>query len=806
MCSGYSPPANFRDGFDRSSLQLSAFAGGDGDRVYVAVGKSVEKAVSLLQWTVGRFKDQEICILHVHQPSPLIPTLLGKLPAKQANGDVVCAYRRLERDQLKKVLLGYLSICSRLKVKARIVTSESDQVRKRIVDLVNEHGIKKLVMGAVPENWIKVKKSSSKASYTAKNAPSFCQMWFINKGKLLWTRGASESSNYLPTIRQQDSCTLRSHSARFSAGTTNWVQTEAVYGEADLSLTFPSLTSGGDLHTFSILSRPSITGSTYGYFSPAEQRVSLDSDNEESLYGQLAEVKIEAETSRKNAFAELLKRKKLEAQALEVVSKVRTYESAYAHEVELRKVAEDELRTTIKEQEHLLEEREATTKELHKALRNIALLDSRSQEANRRQEEAAEELRLIETSIGTLKLEKQKIQRQKMEATLWLERWKSHGPAAGTSSNRPTGFTNYATKLAEFSLSDLQTATCNFSDSFKIGQGGYGEVYKGELLDRTVAIKKLHSNNMQGLSEFQQEVQVLGKLQHCYLVTLIGICPEACALVYEYMPNGSLQSRISRKSNLYSLNWKIRSRIVAEIASALLFLHTLKPEKIIHGNLKPENILLGFELSCKICDFGISRLVPEETLHCPSFRQYTEPKGAFSYTDPEFSRTGILTPKSDIYSFGLIILQLLTGRNTTGLAIEVRKAVSSVDFVSILDSSAGDWPTFVARRLVDLGLQCCELNSRDRPVLTATLVRELEQLHRLEERAVPSFFMCPILQEIMHDPQLAADGFTYEGEALRGWLKNGGETSPMTNLKLSHLHLTPNHSLRLAIQDWLCNS
>ncbi|KAK3206254.1 hypothetical protein Dsin_020300 [Dipteronia sinensis] len=326
------------------------------------------------------------------------------------------------------------------------------------------------------------------------------------------------------------------------------------------------------------------------------------------------------------------------------------------------------------------------------------------------------------------------------------------------------------------------------------------------MLGRTVAIKKLHPHNMQGQSEFQQEVRVLSKLQHPHLVTLLGACPEAWSLVYEYLPNGSLQDRLFRKSNISPLTWKARVRIAAEISSALCFLHSSKPEKIVHGDLKPENILLDSELSCKICDFGICRLVTEETLYSPSFQRGTVPKGAFPYSDPELHRTGVLTPKSDIYSFGLIILQLLTGKPPVGLAGEVRKAVSCGKLTSVLDSSAGDWPTFVARRLLDLGLQCCELYYRDRPDLTPALVRELEQLHVAEERPVPSFFLCPILQEIMHDPQVAADGFTYEGEALRGWLENGRNTSPMTNLEFSHLHLTPNHALRLAIQDWLCRT
>lgn len=177
-----------------------------------------------------------------------------------------------------------------------------------------------------------------------------------------------------------------------------------------------------------------------------------------------------------------------------------------------------------------------------------------------------------------------------------------------------------------------------------------------------------------------------------------------------------------------------------------MFLHSSNPEKIVHGNLKPENILLDSDNSCKICDFGISKLVPNQTLRCPSFRRLSVPKGVFLYTDPEFHVTGTLTPKSDIYSFGLIILQILTGRTPAELYNEVCRAVSCGKLESILDSSAGDWSSYVARRLADLGLNCCERKSRDRPELTPTLVRELEQLHTLEERAVPSFFLCPIFQ------------------------------------------------------------
>ena len=229
-------------------------------------------------------------------------------------------------------------------------------------------------------------------------------------------------------------------------------------------------------------------------------------------------------------------------------------------------------------------------------------------------------------------------------------------------------------------------------------------------------------------------------------MTLLGACPEAWSLVYEYLPNGSLQDRLFQKNNIAPLTWKIRTRIIAEISSALCFLHSSKPEKIVHGDLKPQNILLNSELSCKICEFGICRLVTEDSLYQPSFHWSTIPKGSFPYTDPEFQRIGVLTPKSDIYAFGVIILQLLTGKPPAGLVGEVRRTRK---LASILDPSA-EWPMIVARRLVDLALQFCELSSRGRPDLTPTLVRELEHLHVSEERPVPSFFLCPILQVRWH--------------------------------------------------------
>lgn len=199
---------------------------------------------------------------------------------------------------------------------------------------------------------------------------------------------------------------------------------------------------------------------------------------------------------------------------------MKAFGSALACEGQLRKEAEEALRTTLEEQEKVLEERDNITQELHRTMRNVALLDSRAQEANRRHDEAVGELKLVQESIATLRQEKQQIRQQKIEALRWLERWRSHGQGGATNYDGLVGSVKELPELAEFSLPDLQTATCNFSESFILCQEAYGSVYKGEMLGRTVAIRKLYPCNMQGESEFQQEVLSHTFLPYSYIVDL----------------------------------------------------------------------------------------------------------------------------------------------------------------------------------------------------------------------------------------------------------------------------------------------
>ncbi|XP_058220961.1 U-box domain-containing protein 33-like isoform X1 [Rhododendron vialii] len=363
-----------------------------------------------------------------------------------------------------------------------------------------------------------------------------------------------------------------------------------------------------------------------------------------------------------------------------------------------------------------------------------------------------------------------------------------------------------------FSLHEIEGATGNFDPSMKIGQGGYGSVYRGFLRHTQVAIKTLTSQSMQGRSEFQHEVHNLSKLRHPNIVTLIGSCPDACIIIYEYLPNGSLEDRLSCRDNSTPLSWKTRIRIAAELCSVLIFLHS---ESIVHGDLKPDNILLDANYVCKLSDFGMCRVVNRNEESSNTTGCYvTVPKGTFGYIDPDFAETGELTPKSDVYSFAVILLRLLTGNKpAVGLAAEMQMALDGGRLKDILDPTVEDWPFVQAQQLAYLALRCCKRNRTSRPDLASEVWWLLEpmrascdissfQVSSDENRRTPPYFICPILQDIMVDPHVAADGYTYELEAVRGWLDGGHSTSPMTNLQLPHCNIVPNHSLRSAIQEW----
>jgi len=221
------------------------------------------------------------------------------------------------------------------------------------------------------------------------------------------------------------------------------------------------------------------------------------------------------------------------------------------------------------------------------------------------------------------------------------------------------------------------------------------------------------------------------------MLLLLGTCPERGCLVYEYMENGSLEDWLFHSGEKDSLPWFIRFRIASEIASALHFLHTAKPEPVVHRDLKPANILLDHNFVSKIGDVGLARLVPP-TVSC-SVTEYnnTVVVGTFFYMDPEYVRTGTLRPASDLYAFGIILLQLLTGKTPVAIVQKVQTAMKAGSFSEILDKTAGEWPPKETIEFAKLALACTELRRRDRPDLESVVLPELERFRDLDVVAHP---------------------------------------------------------------------
>ncbi|XP_027343419.1 U-box domain-containing protein 52-like [Abrus precatorius] len=347
----------------------------------------------------------------------------------------------------------------------------------------------------------------------------------------------------------------------------------------------------------------------------------------------------------------------------------------------------------------------------------------------RQEERNVEKTRLAEEATLTMEeVERQKIKGQKgkqIETRAKHEEEERNRALNATAHNK--------IQFRRYNIKEIEVATHYFDNDLKIGEGGYGPVFKGVLDNTVVAIKAVRPDLTQGEKQFQQEVNVLSTIRHPNMVQLLGACPEYGCLVYEYMENGSLEDRLYQIDNTPPIPWKVRFKIASEIATGLLFLHQTKPEPVVHRDLKPANILLDMNYVSKITDVGLARLVPPNVANKTTQYHRTTAAGTFCYIDPEYQQTGLLGVKSDIYSLGVLLLQIITGKSPMGVAHLVEEAISKGKFPEVLDPNVKDWPIEETLSYARLALKCCEMRRRDRPDLGSVILPQLIRLRNLGE-------------------------------------------------------------------------
>lgn len=319
------------------------------------------------------------------------------------------------------------------------------------------------------------------------------------------------------------------------------------------------------------------------------------------------------------------------------------------------------------------------------------------------------------------------------------------------SDASPNGEVLPAADLKVYSYSDLKSCTRNFKSDMVLGVGGFGTVYKGWVEEKTmlpskhgtgmmVAIKKLNHESVQGFQEWQSEVNFLGRLSHPNLVKLLGYCREDIdlLLVYEFMPKGSLENHLFRRSSVVEpLSWDLRLKIAIGAARGLAFLHS-SDEHVIYRDIKASNILLDGNYNAKLSDFGLAKLGPSGGMSHVT----TRVMGTYGYAAPEYIATGHLYVKSDVYGFGVVLLEMMSGLR----ALDTKRQGPQHNLVewakpllpnrkrikTIMDARIeGQYSSKAAMLFSQLTLHCLEAEPRKRPDMKE-VVEVLEQINAMK--------------------------------------------------------------------------
>nr|XP_023896925.1 U-box domain-containing protein 35-like [Quercus suber] len=694
-----------------------------------------------LKWTVDRLltRGQVLTLIHVKQRASSLPTQIGNHDVSE---EVARAYKEQLENQAKELFLPYRCFCTRKDIKCNEVIIEDLDITKALIDYVSANSVEILVLGAASRGGLVRRfKTTDIPSSVSKVAPDFCTVYVIAKGKISHVRAATgQPPAKIPPLNPMHCIGFLSLLKQFlpDPATEKAALPPRISQSHDQEIKSPfnrnnraSLTKAFELSipdsdiSFVSNGRPSIDRMFPSLFDNIESglnpRLSTSSDFDDNNLGSLLAgnnsidmTSSQVDFSSKNlddVEAEM-RRLRLELkQTMDMYStacKEALTANQKARELHLWKMEEEQRLEAAR----LAEETALAVAEMEKAKCKAAL-------------EAAEAAKRF------AELEAQKRMCVEMKALKEDQERKKAGAVLAANDLR----------YRRYTIEEIEEATENFSDSRKIGEGGYGPVYKCVLDHTPVAIKVLRPDAAQGQSQFQQEVEVLSCIRHPNMVLLLGACPEYGCLIYEHMANGSLEDRLFRRGGTPALPWQLRFRIAAEIGTGLLFLHQTKPEPLVHRDLKPGNILLDRNYVSKISDVGLARLVPPSVANTVTQYRMTSTAGTFCYIDPEYQQTGMLGIKSDVYSLGVLLLQIITAKPPMGLTHHVERAIENGTFAEILDPAVPDWPVEEALMFAKLALQCAEMRRKDRPDLGKVVLPVLNRLRALAEEEMVCFSM-----------------------------------------------------------------
>ncbi|ESW09127.1 hypothetical protein PHAVU_009G102500 [Phaseolus vulgaris] len=722
----------------------------DGVSGLVAVAIDKKKgSQTALKWAVDNLLMRSATVILIHvkllaptlspSPSLFVPRISAFL------GDDSSVVGKEHECQNKNLFLPYRVFCTRKDIHCKDVQLEDSDVSKAITEYASQTGIEHLVLGSSAKtSLLKRFKVSDIPGEISKGAPDFCTVYVIAKGKIQTMRSATRQPPTIfpnlvyqgsvrsnisdpnmhsdPNIKEEQSHSFDSASQydeSFRSPFTRKHYNGRHYGDtpnSDMDISFVSTGRKStdrlipSLNLDTGISNPRLSYSSdtdanlsfesihYGRKSPE-----LNSPNEFTSFSFESDNQSFTSQATDDMEAEM-RRLKLELKQTMEMYNTACKEALTAHQkaVELQQwKIEEEMRM---EEAKLAGKKAMAMAEKEKAKSKAAI---ETAEAQKRIAELESQKRLV----AEMKAIRESEEKRKVLDAL----------------------VNVDIRYRKYTIEEIEEATNFFSESLKIGEGGYGPVFKCHLDHTPVAVKVLRPDAQQGRSQFQREVEVLSCIRHPNMVLLLGACPEYGCLVYEYMANGSLDNCLFRKGNTPPLPWQLRFKIAAEIGTGLLFLHQTKPEPLVHRDLKPANILLDRNFVSKISDVGLARLVPPSVADTVTQYHMTSAAGTFCYIDPEYQQTGMLGVKSDIYSLGIIFLQLLTAKAPMGLTHHVERAIEKGTLDEILDPSLSDWPQEEALKFAKLAVQCAELRRKDRPDLGKVILPELHRLRNLAE-------------------------------------------------------------------------